>query len=196
MAAIHKQHWTPEEYIAYERASEEKHIFLNGEIFSMSGASRKHNLIGFNLTTILGNRLKGQPCEAYANDMRVKISPKQYTYPDISVVCAEPEFEDIELDTLLNPTLIIEVLSPSTEQYDRGKKFESYRSLDSLQEYVLVAQDRAHIERYVRQDGGNWLFSEVNGLEASLDLASIQCTLTLADVYDKVTFDAEPSTFE
>jgi Uma2 family endonuclease len=121
--------------------------------------------------------------------MRVKMKGQDYAYPDLAIVCDPPEFEDAHVDTLLNPTLLIEALSPSTEQYDRGKKFESYRALNSLQEYVLVAQDRPHIERYIRQDQGTWLFSEVNGLDASLELPSIACTLVLADIYEKVVFD-------
>ncbi|MCC6615840.1 MAG: Uma2 family endonuclease [Anaerolineae bacterium] len=188
MSALANKRWTVEEYLAFERDSDEKHEFIDGNVYLMTGASREHNLIVFSLATILGNQLRGRACEAYANDMRVKVRRQDYTYPDVTVVCHPPEFEDADVDTLLNPTLLIEVLSPSTEQYDRGKKFETYRTLKSLQEYVLIAQDRPHVEHYVRQDQGMWMFSEVNGLDASLELTSIGCALTLADIYEKVTF--------
>lgn len=186
--AIPQKRWTAEDYLAFERASDEKHEFINGNVYLMTGASREHNLIVFNLAVSLGTQLRGRDCEAYAGDMRVRVRPRDYVYPDLAVVCEPPQFEDAQVDTLLNPTLLIEVLSPSTEQYDRGRKFESYRALASLREYVLIAQDRPHIERYVRQSHGEWLLSEANGLDASLELPSIGCTLALADVYAKVDF--------
>jgi Uma2 family endonuclease len=189
MSAILKKRWTAKEYLAFERASDEKHEFIGSDVYLMTGASREHNLIVFNLATVLGNQLRGRACESYANDMRVKVKGQDYAYPDLAVVSDPPEFEDAYVDTLLSPTLLIEVLSPPTEQYDRGKKFESYRALNSLQEYVLIAQDCPHIERYVRQNQGTWMFSEVNGLNASLELVSIGCTLVLADIYEKVVFD-------
>lgn len=183
-----RKRWTAEAYLAFERASDEKHEFIAGDVSTMTGASREHNLIVFNLAAALGNQLRGRACEAYARDMRVRLKKQDYAYPDLVVVCHPPEFEDVHVNTLLNPTLLIEVLSPSTEQYDRGKKFESYRALDSLQEYLLIAQDRTHVERFVRQPQGTWLFSEVNGLDASLDMTAIGCALALADVYDKIVF--------
>lgn len=189
MSALSQKQWTSEEYLALERAGDEKHEFIGGSIYLMTGASREHNLIVFNLATALGNQLRGKPCEAYVNDMRVQVNRQDYTYPDLALVCEPPEFEDDSVDTLLNPTLLIEVLSPSTEQYDRGKKFESYRSLSSLQEYLLIAQDRPHIERYLRQEEGSWIFSEMNGLDASVAFNSIGCTLLLAEIYEKVKFD-------
>ena len=193
MTALPEKRWTAEEYLAYERASDEKHEFIGGRVYLMTGASRKHNLIVFNLAAILGNQLRNRACEAYANDMRVRVKGQDYAYPELVVVCDPPEFEDAQVDTLLNPTLFMEVLSPTTEQYDRGMKFEAYRALTSLQEYVLIAQDRPHIEHYARQDQGIWLFSEVNGLDISLELTSIGCTLALADVCGKVNFDEEGS---
>ena len=188
MSAIPQKQWTAEEYLAFERASDEKHEFIDSYIYLMTGASREHNLIVFNLATALGIQLRGRTCEAYVNNMRVKMRGRDYAYPDLAIVCDLPEFEDAQVDTLLNPTLLIEVLSPSTEQYDRGQKFESYRTLNSLQEYVLIAQDRPHIEHFARKGEGAWLFSEVNGLDASLKLASISCTLGLADIFEKVAF--------
>lgn len=187
MVAMEKQRWTPETYLVFERASHEKHELIDGDVRAMTGASRKHNLINFNITVALGTQLRGRPCEGYANDMRVRVPNHNYVYPDIAIVCGEAQIEDDQLDTLLNPAVIIEVLSPSTEQYDRGTKFEHYRALESLQEYVLVSQAQPHIERYVRHEAG-WLLTEVKGLDAVMELSSVGCTLTLSDVYDKVTF--------
>ncbi|MBL8152650.1 MAG: Uma2 family endonuclease [Anaerolineae bacterium] len=182
---------TPDEYLAFERGSDARHEYFNGEIYAMSGASRQHNLITANLSRNLGNQLEDRPCEVYQSDMRVKVSATGlYTYPDIVVVCGEPELEDLHLDTLLNPTLLIEVMSPSTERYDRGRKSEQYRRIDSLQEYLLVAQDRPHVEQYWRQTQG-WLFQDVAGLDSQISLASIGCTLSLQAVYQKVSFDTD-----
>lgn len=188
MVAIQKQRWTRESYLAFDRASDEKHEFIDGNVCAMTGASENHNLINVNITIALGIQFRGRPCKLYANDMRVRLPSHNYVYPDIAVVCGEAQLEDEHLDTLLNPTVIIEVLSPSTESYDRGKKFEHYRALESLQEYLLVSQEQAHIERYIRQEDG-WLLTEAKGMEASIELSSIGCALTLADVYDKVTFN-------
>ncbi len=179
---------SPAEYLAFERKSEIKHEFYNGEIFAMGGASREHNLVCMNVSSEIRQQLKGKSCEAYPNDMRVFIpATGLYTYPDIVVVCGTPQFQDEEFDTLLNPVLIIEVLSPSTESYDRGKKFANYRSIESLQEYLLIAQDEYHIDRYLRH-GEFWLLSEARTLEESLELTSIECVLDMREVYDKITF--------
>jgi Uma2 family endonuclease len=180
---------TPEEYLAMERKAEYKSEYIDGEIVAMTGASRTHNLIVFNIAREIGRQLRGRPCEGYANDMRVRIpSTRLYTYPDVVVVCDEPEFEDDQVDTLLNPTLIIEVLSESTELYDRGKKFGFYRTIDSLAEYLLVAQDEQRIEKYLRQPDGRWLLSEHRPPEDAVELISVQCSLVLMEVYDKVVF--------
>ncbi len=189
MSAVRQQTMTVAEYLAFERASEEKHEYLNGEIFLMAGATGNHNVVQINTAASLHAQLRKRPCITYGSDMRVRVDDSGlYTYPDISVVCDPPEFEGEDQDTLLNPTLIIEVLSPSTESYDRGRKFQHYRTLASLQEYVLVAQDSAHIERYLRQPGDEWLLADATGLDARIELASIGCTLALADVYEKVSF--------
>jgi Uma2 family endonuclease len=183
-----------EDYLAAERQAETKSEYLDGEIFVMSGASRPHNLIALNVAASLHGQLKGRGCEAYVGDMRVLIpSASLYTYPDITVVCGEPRFEDGELDTLLNPTLLIEVLSPTTEGYDRGKKFAYYRTLVSLREYVLVAQDEVRVELFTRQEDGHWLLSEASCLDKALLFASIGCELRLADVYDRVSDLLTPS---
>jgi Uma2 family endonuclease len=157
----------------------------------MTGASRKHNLVSGNIYRELSLQLKKRPCEAYINDMRVKVAEaSSYHYPDIAVVCGTPQFEDAQADTLLNPTLLIEVLSPSIEAYDRGGKFAHYRKIATLREYLLVAQDQPGIERYVRQ-GDVWILTEAVGLEASVPLESIDCVLSLREVYDKVLDDAD-----
>ena len=190
MSSQPKTYLTPDEYLAIERAAEFKSEFYDGEMFMMSGASRKHNLIGINLVISLGTQLRGKNCEMYSSDMRVHVpATGLFTYPDVAVVCGEPKFRDEErLDTLLNPTLLIEVLSPSTENYDRGKKFEDYRSLESLQEYLLVAQDECKLTHYARQTDGSWLLRDYRAPETQIELASIGCRLLLADVYDKVVF--------
>ena len=190
MAAIPDFIWTDERYLAFERASDIRHEYLNGEVFALAGASVRHNLIAANILANIHAQLRKRPCVVFPSDMRLKVSRTGlYTYPDISVVCGPPEFDDAHDDTLLNPTVIVEVLSPSTEQYDRGKKFQHYRTLESLQEYGLVAQDSQRIEHYVRQDNGQWLLTDINQPDVSLDLRSISCALLLADVYEKVTFE-------
>ena len=187
MVAQHK-YVTPEDYLKFERQSETKHEYFDGEIFAMTGASEKHNTISGNAFASLHTQLRKQPCSVYPSDMRVRTySTVHYTYPDISVVCGEAKFEDDEVDTLLNPTLIIEVLSPSTENYDRGKKFQHYRTLPSLQEYLLIAQDSVSVEHYIRKDN-EWIFSDAASLEAVITLPSINCSLALGDVYEKVNF--------
>lgn len=183
---------TEAEYLAFERASDIRHEYLDGHVYAMTGASRAHNLISTYTAASLINQLRGRPCEVYASDMRVRVSATGlYTYPDVTVVCGNPQFADSALDTLLNPVLVIEVLSPSTESYDRGKKFQHYRQLESLREYVLISQDSPRIERFLRQDDGTWLLTDAAGLDASLELASVACTLALAEVYEKVTFESE-----
>ncbi len=174
MSAIEKQTWTVEQYLEMERASEEKHEFLDGEIYLMSGASRKHNAIQVAVTATLYQQLRQRPCFVFGSDMRVKVSATgMYTYPDFSLGCDEAQIEDKEQDTLLNPTVIVEILSPSTERYDRGKKFQHYRALESLREYVLIAQDSPRIERYTRQADNQWLLADAVGLDATIALDSV-----------------------
>ncbi len=187
MSALPQKQWTPEEYLAFERASDEKHEFVAGEIFNMSGASFAHNMILANVARKLGNQLEGRNCAVLHNDMRVRVRWRDYVYPDVVVVCGDPQLA--QEDNLLNPTLIIEVLSPSTEQYDKSIKFDLYRSIESVQEYVLIAQDRPHITHYIRQPNQTWLFSEQNALTGSLELPSINCVLAIEEIYAKVTFD-------
>jgi Uma2 family endonuclease len=170
-----------------ERKAEVRSEYLNGGIFAMVGATREHNLIATNITREVSQQLKGKPRELYSTDMRVRVpATGLYTYPDVVVVCGEPVFEDEHVDTLLNPTLIMEVLSESTESYDRGKKFGHYQTIGSLVEYLLVAQDEYRIEQFVKQPDGHWLYTDARSPEGSLELASTQCVLTLKEVYDKV----------
>lgn len=180
---------SPSEYLAIERTEEERHEYYRGEMSAMGGASRQHGLIGFNIARTLGDQLANRPCEAFLNDMRVKVSASGlYTYPDVVVTCENPSFEDGHLDTLLNPQLIVEILSDSTETYDRGRKFAQYRQIESLQDYVLVSQNYPLIERFSRQDD-SWVLTDAPGLASSIELPSIDGTLRLADVYAKVKFE-------
>ncbi|MCP3960966.1 MAG: Uma2 family endonuclease [bacterium] len=183
-----ERHSSIEEYLAFERESEIKHEYLDGEIFAMSGASRKHNRISWNIAEALGPQLRESDCEGFVSDMRVHIpATGLFTYPDVTVVCGELDFHDDQTtDTLLNPTLIAEVLSPSTEDYDRGRKFAHYRSIPSLQLYLLVAQDHAHVERFERQPSGLWVLYETDDVGDRVELQAIGASLALADVYYRV----------
>jgi Uma2 family endonuclease len=183
---------TPEQYLEIERKAEYKSEYYRGEMFAMAGVGRSHNRIGINLTVLLYSQLRGRPGEFYSSDMRVCVSTTGlYTYPDIIVTSGEPQFrDDGYLDTLLNPAVIIEIPSPSTEAYDRGKKFELYRALESLRDYVLIASERIQVEHFSRQPNGQWLFTAAGRLEDCITVASIGCTLRLADVYEKVKLDS------
>jgi Uma2 family endonuclease len=184
-----EQFITAADYLVLERQAETKSEYLNGYIYAMSGASLKHNRIVAGLATTLGTQLRRKPCEPFFGDMRVKVSPTGlYTYPDVVVVCGEPQLEDQNFDTLLNPKVIVEVLSESTENYDRGDKFAHYRALESLTDYLLAAQNQPFIEHFHRQADGSWLYSAAQGLEAEIEIATIGCVLRLAEVYERVTF--------
>ncbi len=189
MSTVPKSLMSEAEYLAFERQSRDKHEFYLGEIFAMSGASRKHNLIAGNLFGELRERLKDRRCEAYVGDMRVRVKPNGlYTYPDVVVVCGDPEFLDSDVDTLLNPTLLIEVLSDSTEKNDRGTKFKQYRQIPSLREYILVSQDEPLIEHFTRRGDTYWELTETAGLDSQLVLSSLGCQIPLAEIYSKVVF--------
>ena len=187
MTAQPKPAYSVEAYLEIERAGPHKHEYYRGEIFALAGSSEAHNLILANILTALNVQLRKRPCRVYPSDMRLKIPQTGlYTYPDISVVCGTPQFDDSRRDTLLNPVMIIEILSPSTERYDRGKKFQNYRTVATLQEYVLVSQDDYHIEHYTKQNDEDWLLRSFDGINATLQLKAIDCTLSLENVYDKV----------
>jgi Uma2 family endonuclease len=191
MAVPIQQRYTPEEYLALERRADYKSEYVNGCIFAMAGASRAHNRIAVNLVRELGTQLRHRPCEVFTSDMRLKVSATGlYAYPDVAALCGDAQFEDADVDTLLNPTVIIEVLSPSTEVYDRGDKFAHYRRLESLAEYVMIAQNQVRVERYVRQ-GRSWVLAEFSALDETLHLASIDCEVLLREIYDRVEFPGE-----
>lgn len=178
-----------QDYLAIERQSAWKSEYLDGEMVAMTGGSFEHGLILGNVARLLGQNLLDRPCVVVPSDLRVTIpATGLYTYPDIVVVCGDRRFDDDQRDTLLNPTLLVEVLSPSTEAYDWGKKFEHYRTIESLREYVLVAQQEPRADHYLRQEDGSWLFRSVAGLDAVLSLPSLDCDLPLAEVYSKLDF--------
>jgi Uma2 family endonuclease len=183
---------TEAEYLAFEFESETKHEFFNGEIFAMAGASNEHLLITGSTYAALYNQTVDRPYVVYQTDMRLKVlATGLYTYPDIIVVCGEPKFTEDKPTVLTNPNVIIEVLSPSTEAYDRGKKFRHYSMIPSLQEIVFISQDVPRIERFLKQGIGKWELLDVRGLDESITLTSIDCTLKLADVYRKIEFTDE-----
>ena len=182
---------SPEEYLARERKALTKSEYRSGQVYALPGASRKHNIIAVHVSGELYIQLKERSCEIYTNDMRVKVSSTgTYTYPDVVVVCEEPQFEDSHFDTLLNPTVLIEVLSPSTAAYDRGEKFASYQKLDSLCEYVLISQDSVRVEHYLRQER-TWDLTEFHFLSDLFRLVSIGCELSSQAIYAKVQFSEE-----
>lgn len=192
-AVVAEKFYSPKEYLALERAADYKSEYVGGCIYAMAGASREHILITFNIGRSLGNQLADRPCEIYPSEMRVKpAAARSYRYPDIAVVCGPAEFEDQQSDTLLNPTVLIEVLSPSTEASDRGEKFAEYRRISSLREYVLVAQDAPRIEHYARQ-GAGWFLTVAEGLDAAMALEAIGCVLELREVYRRVLDEAGPA---
>lgn len=191
MSSQPKVRYTPEEYLAVERKAAYKSEYFNGEIFAMAGASPAHVLIVTNVVSELRGQLKNKDCLVYSTDLRLKVNPTGlYTYPDVLVVCGPPKFDDEQKDTLTNPALIVEVLSDSTKDYDRGEKFEQYRTVESFSEYVLIAQDKIHVEHFVKQSAHSWLLSETNRKEDALTLSSISCVLALAEIYDKVSVPA------
>jgi Uma2 family endonuclease len=178
---------TEEEYLALERAAECRSEYVAGEMFAMAGACRRHNRIVTNLVFALDSQLRTRPCNVYSNDMRVKVQRTGlFTYPDVVVTCGEEQFADGENDVLLNPSVLIEVLSDSTEAYDRGKKFENYQGIESLKEYLLVSQNSERVEQFVRQSGKNWIYSENHEPGDIIRIQSVECELRLGDVYSKV----------
>ena len=185
---------TPEQYLALERKAELKSEFYNGFMTRMEGKNREHNLIAGNLGGELMTQLESRPCETYINDMRVLVGRSGlYTYPDVIVICDKPQFLDNESDTLLNPTVIVEVHSPTTESYDRGKKFSHYRRLESLKEYVLIAQNEMLVECYSRQ-GDVWQLSDWTSMDDTLSLVSIDCRVPLREIYARIDFPDAPLT--
>ncbi|RKU27555.1 hypothetical protein C6495_16225 [Candidatus Poribacteria bacterium] len=192
MATVAAQTYiTPQEYLTLERKAAYKSEYLDGHIIAMSGASFKHSLIISNISGELHLQFKGRGCSVHTNDMRVRPNPRDsYFYPDVVVVCGEPQFEDEAFDTLLNPIVIVEVLSPSTEAYDRGEKFRRYQQLASLKEYVLVSQDKVWVEHH-RRHGAQWILSHYRSFEEVLPLPSIGCEVPLRDIYARVILNED-----
>ena len=189
MANVPQRQLTEQEYLEIERSLATKNEYFRGEMFAMTGASRKHNLISGNIFRRIHEQFDGRRCEVYTNDMRIKInSSGLYTYPDIVATCEDPKFEDAEVDTLINPQVIFEVLSPSTEKYDRSIKFSHYKRLKSLRAYIIVSQNQPFVERYLPQPDGQWLQWVSQELVDELVIDCIDCKLKLSDIYDRIEF--------
>jgi Uma2 family endonuclease len=177
------------DYLRLERLAETKSEFFDGEMFAMAGGTRAHSLIATNIAREIGNQLNSTNCVAYNADLRIKVEATGLiTYPDVSIVCGEQRFLDNEEDTLLNPTVIIEVLSDSTEAYDRGKKFANYRQIPTCREYLLVSQREPRVEQFIRQPHGEWSLKEASGLKGEIKLPSLGIFLRLSEVFAKVEF--------
>ncbi|MEO5926080.1 MAG: Uma2 family endonuclease [Bryobacteraceae bacterium] len=193
MSAHAQPRLSEQEYLEAERKAEFRHQFYDGIVYAMSGGSPSHAFIIASLSRELGNALKKRPCQVASSDLRIRVSESGlYTYPDVVVVCGDLKFADDQRDTVINPALLIEVLSPSTEAYDRGFKSEQYRKLESLQEYALVSQAYPHIEIFRRQATNEWLLSEFNNLDQTCHVESVGCSIPLAEIYDKIKFEETP----
>jgi Uma2 family endonuclease len=182
-----EKYYAEDEYLALEREAEYRSEYFAGRVYAMAGGSREHSAITVNVTVVIGSQLRGKPCQAFSNDMKVRAG-RLYAYPDLSVVCGEPTFRDARRDVLLNPVVLFEVLSPSTEAFDRGKKLAQYQQIPSLKDYVMIAQDEPRIDHYERRSDNEWRVSIIVGMGANVHLDSIDCTLPLSEVYDKVEF--------
>ncbi|MEP6900611.1 MAG: Uma2 family endonuclease [Actinomycetota bacterium] len=180
--------YSDEEYLVLEREAEQKHELIDGEIVAMAGASREHNLISGNVFAGFHSRLREKPCESYINDMRVRMKKGRYSYPDVVVVCGEPQFADDEFDVLLNPVVVVEVLSKSTRFRDKTEKLETFQKMESVQECLLIEQDEPHIEHYIKQTPKQWLFKIYEELDEIINLESIDCQLILAEIYAQIQF--------
>lgn len=192
MSAVTKPTYAFDEYLARERNAECKSEYYRGQIFAMAGATPRHNRICVNLLIALGNRLSGTTCFPYHGEQRLRIqSVGLSTYPDVAVICGELEPDPQDRDAAVNPRVIVEVLSPSTEQYDRGKKFDCYREIPTLQEYILVSQENPQVERFVRQVDGSWLLTIFKGSESQLELTSLSIGLPFAEIFKNVVFGPE-----
>ena len=187
-----KLRMTPAEYLEFERTSEIKHEYFDGEVFAMAGAKPNHNLINANIVSELRNRIVANEstCRIYPSDQRIKVEAiEKYTYPDISIACENIEFDDDSIPSLLNPVVIIEILSESTEAYDRGKKFMHYRLIPSLREYVLVSQDHCQVETYMRSDVGRWIYFSHENLENMFNVEPVNCEISLSEIYRWIVFE-------
>ncbi len=190
MTAVPKKKYTLEEYLELDKNSEERYEYFDGEVFAMAGGSPSHARVSGNAYSALQTKLRGGRCEAFNSEMRIKVpAALPYRYPDASVVCGEPIFEELDgQQMLVNPTLIVEVLSPSTIAYDLGDKFTAYQSIKTFQEYLLISQDRPHVIQHTKQAKRKWLRIEIEGMESEVMLESISVTLTLGEIYERVKF--------
>ena len=189
---IAERYYSPEEYLEIEVKSEERHEYINGQIIAMTGGTPNHNQIALNLSGTLNFALKRQPYRVFVTDQRLWIPQKRInTYPDVMVIAGELEFKEGRKDTLTNPIMIGEVLSKSTKSYDRDEKFAAYRTIPSFQEYLLIDQYTMHVEQYSKTDNNRWIFTEYEDADVTISLASITFEISLADIYDKVDFDAQ-----
>lgn len=188
MSSLPNYYLSPEEYLVLERGAEFKSEYIDGVMYAMAGGNERHNLIAANVIITIGAQLRDLPCRVYPSDLKVRVpNSRRFFYPDVSIVCGETEFADDEKDVVLNPVVVVEVLSESTAAFDRGKKFQSYQQIESLQEYLLVSQDEYVLEHFLRQDGDHWLYTKAGGLEETIALPTVNCQLALKDVYSKVT---------
>ena len=190
-ALAEKRKYTPAEYLALEERAEYKSEYWNGEIVAMSGARIDHQQVVSNITVLLANKLKGQ-CRVFPSEMKVWVKKRnKFFYPDITLICDKPSFYKNRRDTIDNPKLIVEVLSKSTAGFDRAEKFLSYQTLESLDEYVLISQDKALVEQYIKRDDGNWIYKATIGLESLVEFPSVKAKLSLQEIYDLVEFEEE-----
>lgn len=195
MATVQRLKYTLEQYLDFENRSPERHEYYRGEIFLMTGGSLRHSAIVGNLYYYARQQLECTNCSPQISDQRIAVSAAGlHTYPDVAVVCGPIETHPIDRYAIANPSILFEVLSPSTERYDRGQKFELYRQLESLREYVLVSQDEPHIERFVRQEDGSWSMNVVRGLDTMLELSAVGCQLPLKSIYQNVEFTPQQPT--
>jgi Uma2 family endonuclease len=186
MSSLPEYRLSPDEYLAVERTADRRSEYLDGYVLAMAEGSEAHNVIAGNLVTLLNVHLREEPCRVFPSDMKVhRVHSNRFFYPNVTVVCGESRFVDDNRDVLLNPVLLIEVLSNDTESFDRGEKFKSYLQLDSLREYVLVSQSAPVVERYTRQATGDWLYSRTEGLGQTVILVSVGLTARLADIFNK-----------
>jgi Uma2 family endonuclease len=190
--ALAKTHpiFSVEDYLDFERLQTERHEFLDGSVYAMAGESPNHSTVCFNLNTIIGLQLRGKRCRGFSPNMKIATNEKGlYSYPDLAIVCGEPKFHDQKKDVITNPTVIFEVLSPSTEHYDRGEKFLRYvNGIESLKDYILISQDAPAIEHFHKQTNGEWEKTEFEGIEAVFYIDSIECEISLTELYDLVDF--------
>ncbi|MCI5151332.1 MAG: Uma2 family endonuclease [Candidatus Electrothrix sp. MAN1_4] len=192
---VQRQSWmSPEEYLNIERRSTHRSEYVDGEMFAMAGATRQHNRISSNLVSEINQHIKSGDCNIYSSDLRVHVpSTGYFTYPDIVITCGKEEWTDTHNDVLVNPLVIIEILSDSTASIDRGKKFEQYRELASFVEYLLIEQRTPHIEQYILYDAQEWRYRTIRGIDEQIIIQAIDCTLLLCDIYHKVDVLPQPA---